>query len=129
MPKILGGCWCFATVVFAADPLTGGPGWVEYGLLGAVLGWLMLIHLPAKDKQLAFLMEKQSEERERERVSRHGVANKMQEAIAEISVNHKEELTTIADAFSKSIESQTVRLESAIKSSCLFQHPPKGKGE
>lgn len=35
-----------------ADPISGGAGWVGAGLLGLVLGWLLLVHLPAKDKQL-----------------------------------------------------------------------------
>ena len=33
-----------------ADPLAGGAGWAGVGLLGAVLSWLLFIHLPAKDK-------------------------------------------------------------------------------
>jgi hypothetical protein len=32
--------------------LSGGAGWVGAGLLGSVLGWLLIIHLPAKDKQI-----------------------------------------------------------------------------
>lgn len=39
------------------DPISGGAGWVGAGLLGLVLGWLLLIHLPAKDKQIAGLIE------------------------------------------------------------------------
>ena len=34
------------------DPISGGAGWVGAGLLGAVLAWLTLKHLPAKDAQL-----------------------------------------------------------------------------
>jgi hypothetical protein len=40
-----------------SDPLAGGAGWVGAGLLGLVLGWLLLVHLPAKDKQLKDLLE------------------------------------------------------------------------
>lgn len=32
------------------DPLSGGAGWIGAGLLGLVLCWLMLKHLPDKDK-------------------------------------------------------------------------------
>jgi len=39
------------------DPISGGAGWVGAGLLGLVLGWLLLIHLPQKDKQLVQLLE------------------------------------------------------------------------
>lgn len=42
---------------YAADPtldqIAGNSGWAGAGLLGAVLAWLLLWHLPAKDKQLA----------------------------------------------------------------------------
>jgi gas vesicle protein len=40
-----------------ADPISGGAGWVGAGLLGMVLGWLLIIHLPAKDKQLQTLLD------------------------------------------------------------------------
>lgn len=36
-----------------SDPLSGGAGWVGAGLLGLVLSWLLLKHLPDKDKQFA----------------------------------------------------------------------------
>lgn len=42
-----------ATIVMAqsgVDPLSGGAGWVGAGLLGAVLGWLLLKHLPDQQK-------------------------------------------------------------------------------
>lgn len=41
----------FAIMIADNDPLSGGAGWVGAGLLGAVLAWLMFVHLPAKDKQ------------------------------------------------------------------------------
>lgn len=33
------------------EPIGGGSGWVGAGLLGAVLSWLLLVHLPAIDKR------------------------------------------------------------------------------
>lgn len=41
----------------APDPLSGGAGWVGTGLLGSVLGWLLFVHLPNKDKQILGLIE------------------------------------------------------------------------
>lgn len=41
------------------DPLAGASGWVGTGLLGAVLSWLLFVHLPAKDKQLKELVDSQ----------------------------------------------------------------------
>lgn len=57
--------WAFPTYYGGAtiaqstpgDPLSGGAGWVGAGLLGLVLAWLMLKHLPDKDKQLKELTE------------------------------------------------------------------------
>lgn len=48
-----------AAEVFAqkSDALSGGAGWVGAGLLGAVLSWLLLVHLPSKDKQVKELLE------------------------------------------------------------------------
>lgn len=39
----------------ALDSLSGGSGWVGAGLLGAVLSWLLLKHLPDKDAQITSL--------------------------------------------------------------------------
>lgn len=40
------------TLAQTVDPISGGAGWVGAGLLGLVLAWLLLRHLPAKDQQL-----------------------------------------------------------------------------
>jgi hypothetical protein len=39
------------------DAISGGAGWVGAGLLGGVLSWLLFLHLPAKDKQIAGLID------------------------------------------------------------------------
>lgn len=47
--------WAILGVIGAllaqTDAISGGAGWVGAGLLGAVLSWLLLIHLPARDKR------------------------------------------------------------------------------
>ena len=43
------------------DPLSGGAGWIGAGLLGLVLAWLMLKHLPAKDEQIERLIRQKDE--------------------------------------------------------------------
>ena len=43
--------------------LSGEAGWVGTGLLGAVLGWLLVVYLPAKDKQVRELIDKAVEAR------------------------------------------------------------------
>lgn len=48
--------WPLAQVV-GGDALAGNAGWVGTGLLGAVLSWLLLKHLPGKDAQLERLID------------------------------------------------------------------------
>jgi hypothetical protein len=43
---------CLLAQILPPDPISGGAGWLGAGLLGLVLGWLLFVHLPAKDKQL-----------------------------------------------------------------------------
>lgn len=38
--------------------LAGGSGWAGAGLLGLVLAWLLLRHLPEKDRMLSDIIEK-----------------------------------------------------------------------
>lgn len=40
----------------AADPLSGGAGYLGAGLLGLVLFWVARYHLPAKDQQIGDLL-------------------------------------------------------------------------
>ena len=46
----------FTGLVAQMDGLSGGAGWVGAGMLGAVLGWLLFVYLPAKDKQIKDLL-------------------------------------------------------------------------
>lgn len=50
------------------SPITGGAGWAGAGLLGLVLAWLLLKHLPDKDKQLTELIKIHDERMERSRL-------------------------------------------------------------
>jgi intracellular sulfur oxidation DsrE/DsrF family protein len=43
------------------DPISGGAGWVGTGLLGLILAWLLLRHLPDKDRIVLELVEKKWE--------------------------------------------------------------------
>ena len=45
-----------AAMLADVDPISGGAGYIGAGLLGAVLGWLLLKHLPDKDRQLENLL-------------------------------------------------------------------------
>lgn len=48
-----------------ADAISGGAGWAGAGLLGLVLGWLLLKHLPDKDRMIReIIREHDTTERE-----------------------------------------------------------------
>ena len=47
------------------DPISGGGGWLGAGLLGLVLSWLCLVHLPTKDRR-----EDEKDKRNQERMDK-----------------------------------------------------------
>lgn len=50
--------WTLSLVLAQGTPGDGSwAGWTGAGLLGLVLGWLLLTHLPAKDKQIETLIK------------------------------------------------------------------------
>lgn len=119
-----------------ADPISGGAGWVGAGLLGLVMSWLLMVHLPSKDKQLRELIDgkdsalkdvmgRQETEREKERLARHEMAGLFQRTIAEISVTNsltadkdREIFVQRLDAVRSAVEKQTTELKTAIMTSC-----------
>lgn len=118
-------------LVAQSDPISGGAGWIGAGLLGAVLAWLTMVHLPAKDKQLKDILDRQEAERDKDRASRHEANAIFQKAMAETELQHIKDAEKDREAFlernnrvEKAIEAQTARLELAIRSSCRFVMPP-----
>lgn len=107
------------------DPsvLGGYSGWAGAGLLGLVLAWLLFVHLPAKDKQIMAMLDVASQEREKERTSRHTIANLYQTALGQLTTEHKEDAEKDREAFLKrqerledGIKLQTAELKAAIAS-------------
>ena len=103
----------------ATDPLSGGAGWVGTGLLGSVLGWLLFVHLPNKDKQILGLIEsrdkliekittefrdsvakfvEQSETRDKER------RNDFREALKQVTDSCEREISVITSEIKKDIQ-------------------------
>ena len=84
--------WFLLAQLPSPDPISGGAGWLGAGLLGLVLGWLLLVHLPSKDKQTKELVDGM--------LNRHEVMEREQrqtfrESLDQV-VNHcKEEFATI----------------------------------
>ena len=72
------------------DPalIAGNSGWAGAGLLGAVLAWLLLKHLPAKDAQFATLIENQQKH-----VGAIAVAHaqEVREAVAAFTIEAREQ--------------------------------------
>ena len=58
------------------EPLSGGAGWVGAGLLGLVLCWLLLKHLPDKDRQLENFIKSRDADKE---AARQTFANEQKE--------------------------------------------------
>ena len=132
---------CFAQAVSTPDPLTGGAGWIGAGLLGAVLSWLLFIHLPAKDKQVKEMVEMQTIEREKDRESREKLVVALKaslDAVAEkyekTSAAEREHFYSRNDAVKMAIETQTSKLLTAFGlGGCKYpphhQQPHRSFGE
>jgi hypothetical protein len=66
----------------SGDPISGGAGWIGAGLLGAVLSWVFVVHLPAKDKQIQFLLEQG-------RILTEGLVKTHRESLNEVASNFR----------------------------------------
>ncbi len=48
----------WAIILLAQTEVGGGAaGWTSFGIAGLVLSWLLLVHLPAKDKQIKDILD------------------------------------------------------------------------
>lgn len=74
------------------DPISGTAGWAGAGLLGAVLSWLLLRHLPAKDAQLEKLI-KDKDDRIDALVKEH------RETVREVIQHHTDNAVRARDDF------------------------------
>jgi predicted HicB family RNase H-like nuclease len=78
----------FIAIAQAAAPpdiISGGAGWVGTGLLSSVLAWIFFAHIPAKDKQIAALIESHAAQ------------------IRELTVAHQEAIKTLVADFRASV--------------------------
>ncbi len=117
---------CVAQLAANPDPLTGGAGWIGAGLLGAVLSWLLFLHLPAKDKQVKEMFDLQNQDREKERESREKLVAALKAAIDGVAdkyerqtASEREQFYARNDAVRMAIETQTQKLLAAL--GCKFQ--------
>lgn len=88
----------------AIEPLAGGSGWAGVGLLGAILSWLLLVHLPAKDKQIRDLMEVND-------LKHREARTEYRDTLAQILAYGERHITSVATQLASELE----RLREAIE--------------
>lgn len=76
------------------DPISGGAGWAGAGLLGLVLAWLLLKHLPDKDRLLTASLEKKDEQIDEQR-------KEFRASLADMMANFKHEAAAERQACEK----------------------------
>ncbi len=143
-------------ILAQTDPISGGAGWVGAGLLGLVLGWLLLKHLPDKDKQIKDLLDAATKERvettlasvkerevtatamekiaQQDRDARHESNIAYQKAIAEVHTMHITDAKADREAFERrnenivmALEKQTAELRAAMAVSCKYDRRQLGQ--
>lgn len=87
----------------AADPITGGAGWLGAGLLGMVLAVVFFVILPAKDRQVKEMIDAWAKEREADRLSRHAQGTQFQGAMAQVVESYREECREMKAEFRTSL--------------------------
>ena len=102
-------------IVAQVDTISGGAGWVGTGLLGAVLSWLLFVHLPAKDKQLRDVIHEHTET-EKEQRSTHSALEREQRAdfsntLKAMMDHSRVQFTDLANALREDLDMQRQGLE------------------
>jgi hypothetical protein len=115
----------------STDPLSGNTGWIGAGLLGAVLAWLMFVHLPGlqkqlrefvaeKDCQIRELMKAAAEERQKDRESRQNANEVFRQMLGAIQKQYDDNREVDRKAFEGrnailvgAIEKQTLAIVAA----------------
>lgn len=100
-------------VLFAQDALLAGTsGWIGTGLLGTVLAWLMLKHLPDKDKQLKEIMDS----KDRLLMEQHKLLNDEHAKQVNLVVQHcKTEMEGVHSLFKTEMADLGEKISAALK--------------
>lgn len=87
---------------------TGASGWASAGLLGLVLSWLLLKHLPAKDEQIMKLLELRDKAVNEQRTdftsSVRKLGESVQATVERITGHCKEEMEVLANKLGTSVD-------------------------
>lgn len=94
-------------MLLAQTDLTGASGWTSFGIAGMVLAWLLLVHLPAKDKQIKELIDKHDETEKDQRTAYLAETKEMRGAsersIAVLTDNCKQEMQHLVEMLGKKL--------------------------
>lgn len=88
-------------------PGSGWEGWTGAGLLGCVLGWLLLKHLPAKDQQLKEYVEFKDNQLKK-------VLEDKDAALADLAAKYERKLEVVAKAFEKEAIESRIEFKRAL---------------
>lgn len=110
-----GTVWFILSQAQDVSALAGNAGWAGAGLLGLVLAWLLLWHLPSKDKQIKDLIDGK-DAIIKSLAAEHTVAldksrQDFKEWLQLISVNHNTNVKALTDAISRDM----VALQAALQ--------------
>ncbi len=129
-------------VAESLDSLSGGAGWVGAGLLGLVLAWLLLKHLPdkdkqqkdlmeAKDRQLASMLEAKDKEMTAQLTHKWQLIQKLSEDFREdlriLTAHCKDEITVMTEAWRREMGFMTAALEKLYEQKVLDDDDTAGK--
>lgn len=95
----------------AVDPISGGAGWVGAGLLGAVLSWLLLKHLPEKDKYIKDIIKEHGDSINRV-TEKHETAVKLSAekhaaAVEALAIKTENIISRVADKHAQAVDTMT----------------------
>jgi hypothetical protein len=106
--------------------LGGASGWAGAGLLGLVLAWLLLKHLPLKDEQL----ERMHGSHKAEMVSAITAQRAdFRESLTQIMQVHEREVSGIINALHKDLETLSKAVEALERTVSSFERRRSPRGE
>ena len=121
-PLIVGSLQLFAQ---SPEVISGGAGWVGAGLLGAVLSWLTLVHLPAKDKQVKELIDLHALERDKDRTETSSLRQAFAEEQEQTRINNAAERQSQREEYTQKMTEMQALLIQTIKEFRTAVHDTK----
>lgn len=89
------------------DPLSGGAGWAGAGLLSLVLGWLLLKHLPDKDKHIQGIIDRHA-------AILDAIATKHEAGVKLLADKHELAMAAAAEKHAKVVEALAAKHEQSV---------------